>query len=271
MKKPQSFRVYKSGRGRGSLFLGDACAFLKSLRSATAGIVFLDPPFNLGKHYRKGDPSLDRRTVPAYEEWMKDILEESVRILAPGGALYLYHLPIWGIRFGQFLDMRLEFRHWIAVSMKNGFARGRRLYPAHYALLYYTKGNPSSFTRPKLSAVRCRHCDKTIKDYGGYADIILEKGINLSDVWEDLSPVRHATTKKRYANQLPLSLTDRIMHISGSKGMLLVDPFVGSGSSVISAVTHGMRFAACDLVKENCHVVDSRLHELGKTSKRKAK
>ena len=34
--------------------------------------------------------------------------------------------------------------------MKNGFARGKKLYPAHYALLYFTKGMPASFQRPKI-------------------------------------------------------------------------------------------------------------------------
>jgi len=37
------------------------------------------------------------------------------------------------------------FRHWVAMSMKGTFPRGRKLYPAHYALLYCSKGEPKTF------------------------------------------------------------------------------------------------------------------------------
>ncbi len=53
------------------------------------------------------------------------------------------------------LEQHLDFRHWIAISMKNGFVRGDHLYPAHYALLYYTKGKPESFNRPKVPKPIC--------------------------------------------------------------------------------------------------------------------
>jgi hypothetical protein len=54
--------------------------------------------------------------------------------------------------------------------MKGTFPRGKKLYPAHYALLYFTKGEPKTFNR---DAVRqpiplCRHCGKDVKDYGGH-------------------------------------------------------------------------------------------------------
>ncbi len=85
-----------------------------------------------------------------YEQFMQSVLKESVRILCPGGALYLYHLPQWAMRLGAFLHGKMSFRHWIAVSMKNGFVRGNHLYPAHYALLYFSKGVPRTFNRPKV-------------------------------------------------------------------------------------------------------------------------
>ncbi len=269
MKAPKVFRSYDRATAKGRLIVGDALAFLKTVRSGSAGIVFLDPPFNLGKTYMDGVPKLDRQPEFVYEVWMSAVLQESIRVLAPGGALYLYHLPTWALRLGSRIATQLTFRHWIAVSMKNGFVRGRHLYPAHYALLYFTKGEPKAFRRPKVAPRLCRHCAEPIKDYGGYRSIIEKKGINLSDVWDDLSPVRHASAKKRKANQLPLSLTDRVVHISGKKGMLLVDPFVGSGSCVVSAAKHGLRFSACDIVRDNCKVTDARLNELPPTRKRK--
>ena len=49
--------------------------------------------------------------------------------------------------------------------MKGTFPRGDRLYPAHYAILYFTKGQPQVFNHVRLPIPACRHCGKDIKDY----------------------------------------------------------------------------------------------------------
>jgi site-specific DNA-methyltransferase (adenine-specific) len=252
---------YKTRGIEGYVAAGDTLDFLRSIRSEAAAIVFLDPPFNLGKRYhaRKQIDVLPQRV---YEGWLKEVLVEATRVLRPGGTLYLYHLPVWAIRFGEFLDNRLEFRHWIAIAMKNGFIRGKRLYPAHYGLLMFTKGEPARLSRPKLMPSRCRHCGEYVKDYGGYLPIIEKKGINLSDFWDDLSPVRHANRKHRQANELPQLLFDRIIDISGSPGELYVDAFAGTGSGVVAAARRRLRFAACDLVRANCNIISRRLDRL---------
>jgi len=249
----------------GQLSRGDALGFLRTLDDGTADVVFLDPPFNLGKHYSKQDRKLDRRPEADYERWLRRVLLESSRILKPGGIMFLYHLPVWAMRMGAALDKdgEIQFFHWVAISMKNGFVRGEHLYPAHYALLMFSKGKPSHFRRPKLSPSRCRHCGGYIKDYGGYRAIIDKKGLNLSDVWEDLSPVRHTSTKNRAANELPQRLFDRVFAMAGKRGGVYVDPFSGSGTGVVSAVKAGMKYRACDLLRDNCLLLARRLSKTG--------
>lgn len=246
---------------RGYLVRADALGFSRSLRGDIADIVFLDPPFNLGKDYGVAR-WLESGDADAYEFYMEKLIREMVRILKPGGAFFLYHLPYWASRLSHGLLERLQFRHWIAIAMKNGFVRGDNLYPAHYALLYYTKGKPARFTRPRLKPQVCRHCDKLVKDYGGYAGIIEQKGINLSDFWDDLSPVRHKSRKHRAANQLPPTLTDRIVAIAGAPGGLLVDPFVGTGTSLLSALRGGMCFVGNEMSRRSLKVCFSRISEI---------
>jgi site-specific DNA-methyltransferase (adenine-specific) len=166
------------------------------------------------------------------------------------------------MRFGSYLEHKLELRHWIAIAMKNGFARGKRLYPAHYGLLYFTKGDPAVFRRPKLTPVRCRHCGDLVKDYGGYWPIVKRKGLNLSDMWEDLSPVRHANRKSRVANELPQLLADRVVAIAGRKHKVYIDPFVGAGSGAIAALNAGMHFVVGDLLKKNAALTAERIRVL---------
>jgi site-specific DNA-methyltransferase (adenine-specific) len=221
-------------------------------------LIFLDPPFNLGKNYGATDGESDKMDAAGYRNFMIEVLDESIRILRDGGALYLYHIPSWAFQFAAHLNSVLQFRHWIAISMKNGFARGEYLYPAHYALLYFTKGSPAVFTRPKIPTPRCRHCDGYIKDYGGYAKYV-EEGINLADVWEDLSPVRHRRYKNREANELPSLLPRRVLQISGKSGGVFVDPFAGSGTSLLEARAAGMSFIAGDLEDHYCELAWDRL------------
>lgn len=243
----------------GKLYCLDALEFLEMIPENSADLVFLDPPFNLGKSYGSRSNIDDKLEVDDYQEFLFEVLTHSSRILKDGGALFFYHIPEWAIIFANHLNRNLNFRHWISVSMKNGFVRGDFLYPAHYGLLYYTKGEPANFNRPKIQADKCRHCNNYIKDYGGYKKYI-EEGINLSDIWTDFSPVRHKNKKNRVANELPIGMLDRVLSIAGVKNGLLVDPFVGSGTSAVSAINFGMNFNVNDREIVCCERITTRIN-----------
>src|SRR5262249_41967756 len=128
--------------GSGLLYQADCLDLLATIRDGSLTCVFADPPFNLGKVYGKGEVS-DDLEIRDYLKCSHAWPDECVRVLEPGGALFVYILPQWGYRFAAHLEEAgLAFRHWIALSMKGTFPRGRKLYPAHYALLYFTRGEP---------------------------------------------------------------------------------------------------------------------------------
>ena len=253
----------------GEIVCADALELLRILPHDCADVVFLDPPFNLGKSYGRSGSKGDRLGDPEYFGYMLRVLARSIAILKPGGSLYIYHLPKWSIKLAGVLVDVLEFRHWIAISMKNGFARGNRLYPAHYSLLYFTKGEPRVFHRPKIEPLRCPECDVYVRDYGGYEQFIA-KGINLSDVWDDLSPVRHRKHKSRPANELPIEIPRRAVAISGRPGGLFVDPFAGSGTTLLAAREAGMHFVASDRERQHCSITHKRLLK-ARTGRRKGR
>jgi len=244
--------------GGGDIVCADALRFLKSLPDSSVDVVFLDPPFNLGKRYGPAGGSADRLPDDEYYAYMWLVLRRAIDVLRDGGALLLYHVPKWAIRLAPALNDSLVFRHWIAISMKNGFARTSGLYPAHYSLLHFTKGRPRTMRRPKIMPARCPHCKNLLKSYGGYKRFVTD-GINLSDVWDDLSPVRHRKHKTRIANELPRAIPDRALGIVGTKGGVLVDPFAGAGTVLRAAADAGMRFIGCDLQMANCRLMYRRL------------
>lgn len=123
----------------GVLYSGDCLEILPFINNAVVDTVFADPPFNLGKIYdAKVD---DNRPQEEYLSWCEKWIDECVRVLKPGGSLFLYNIPKWNILLGAYLSkLGLTFRHWIAVSIKFGLPIPGRLYPCHYSLLYYCKG-----------------------------------------------------------------------------------------------------------------------------------
>jgi site-specific DNA-methyltransferase (adenine-specific) len=159
-----------------------------------------------------------------------------VRTLADGGAFFLFNIPKWNVELGHVLNAAgMEFRHWIAIDIKYSLPIPGRLYPSHYSLLYYTKGKPKTFQRPRVAIPVCRHCGGDIKDYGGHRNKLHPDGLNLTDVWLDIPPVRHASNKRRSANELSPKLLRRVLEIASAPGSLIFDGFGGSGTTYVVA------------------------------------
>lgn len=242
----------------GNLFQGDCLDLLAKIESETVDLAFADPPFNLGKEYSsKIDDSLAEEH---YLEWCEAWLNEMIRVLKPGGTLMLWNLPKWNIPLGEFLRKRLTFRHWISVDIKYSLPISGRLYPSHYSLLYYVKGaKPGIFHPDRLPIACCRHCGGELKDYGGYKNKMNPAGVNISDVWTDIPPVRHAKYKKRDANALSLKLMDRIISMSTDPGSVVLDPFGGSGTTYVAAELSGRRWIGSEL---ECSSIIERFNAL---------
>lgn len=215
----------------GSLYRGDCIEIMRSLPDSSCDLIFADPPFNLDKLY----PSEmdDNLRQEQYLEWCENWLDECVRLLREGGSLFVYNLPKWNTFLSAYLNKHLTFRHWITVDIKFSLPIAGRLYPSHYSLLYYIKGGrPAEFHPDRMPMDICPSCMADLKDYGGYKDKMNPLGVTLTDVWNDIPPVRHAKYKKRKsANELSIKLIDRVIELASKEGDTVLDPFGGSGTT----------------------------------------
>jgi site-specific DNA-methyltransferase (adenine-specific) len=238
--------VHQTSLGR--LYEADCMDILPTLEDSSIDTIFADPPFNLGKSY--GKRSSDDLDDAKYLSWCYAWITECVRLLKPGGSMFVYNLPKWNYRLATYMtDRGLSFRHWIAVEHKSSLPIQGRLYPAHYSLLYFSKGRPSRFHRIRTPIETCRHCGKEIKDYGGHRDAMNPKGVTLKDVWTDIPPVRHRKFKpqKRGANALSTKLLDRVIEMSTIPGDLVLDPFGGSGTTFAVCEARHRRWIGIEL------------------------
>jgi site-specific DNA-methyltransferase (adenine-specific) len=246
--------VYQTALG--VLYEGDSATLLPAVIDESIDTIFADPPFNLAKKY--GMKVDDARPDKEYVAWSKQWLNECIRALKPGGAIFIYNLPKWNIILGNHLvESGLDFRHWIAVNIKLSLPIPGRLYPSHYSLLYFSKGKPNTFQRIRTPIERCRHCDGEIKDYGGHRGAMNPNGVNLTDVWNDVTPVRHwkFKSRKRSANQLSTKVLERVVRMTTNETDIVLDPFGGSGTTYdvcerLNRHWIGMEIESCDVIIE---------------------
>ena len=250
--------VYKTHSG--ALLKGDCLKILPSVATNCIDTVFADPPFNIGKEY--GSSVNDRMDEQEYLEWCQVWMNECIRVLKQSGSLFIYNLPKWNIHLAKsLLDRGMHFRDWIVVDLKLGLPIPGRLYPSHYSLLYFTKGKHKTFHSIRIPIKACRHCGGDVKDYGGHRNALNPKGLNLSDVWTDIPPVRHwkFKSKKRKANALSTKLLDRVIELSTESGDVVLDPFGGSGTTFAVCEYKGRRWIGIEI--ESVNVIIERLEK----------
>jgi len=102
----------------------------------------------------------------------------------------------------------------------------------------------------------CPKCFGDLKDYGGYKDKMNPSGVNLTDVWYDIPPVRHAKYKRRKnANELSIKLIDRVIELATNEGDTVLDPFGGSGTTYVIAEIKRRRWIGSEIGPVN-EIVD---------------
>ena len=88
-------------------------------------------------------------------------------------------------------------------------------------------------------------------------------GLPLQNMWEDISPVNsQALDRSGYPTQKPDSLLERVLGVSSNPGDIVLDCFVGSGTTPVAAQRMGRRWIGCDINKGAIQTTAKRMQEL---------
>jgi DNA modification methylase len=217
------------------LICGDAAEEMAKQPVSSVDLVIADPPYNLGKDYGNNQDSRDWR---AYTAFTNAWLTQAIRVLKPTGALYVF----MGVRFISRLFLMLEeefqlhFNGWITWHYTQGMGRKRGFSPRHEDILYFTKSAAFTFN---LEAVRVPQKFFRLRNN--------MKGANPGDVWQ-FSHVHYCSAEREaHPTQKPEGLIERIIRSSSNPGDLVLDPFVGSGTSCRVADVLGRRWIGMDI------------------------
>jgi site-specific DNA-methyltransferase (adenine-specific) len=241
------------------ILCGDAIEEMKKIPNSSIDMTFADPPFNLNKKYGNYK---DKKVSEDYIKWGEQWLSEMVRITKPTGSILVHNIPKWLIYFANHLNKIAVFKHWIAWdSMSTPL--GKTLLPAHYGILFYTK-NPKGFKFHELRSPhkKCRICGEMIKDYGGKKSQIHPYGTLLSDVWADIHRIRHNTRRDAHPCQLPEPLLERLILMTTDEGDIVLDPFIGAGTTALAAKRLGRNYIGIDIDPKYKKIVADKIKKV---------
>jgi site-specific DNA-methyltransferase (adenine-specific) len=250
----------------GEIWLGDSVEWLRNLATGSADLVFADPPYNLKK--AEWDTFESQQE---YAAWSVRWIEQAARVLKPRGTLYI-------CGFSEILaDLRLPAARffkgcrWLVWHYKNKANLGDDWGRSHESILHFRKGHEFTFN---VDDVRIPYGEHTLKypahpqaetsQYGKAAnkDHIWHpnpRGAKPKDVLEIPTTCNGMHEKTPHPTQKPEELLRKFVLASSKPGDLVIDPFLGSGTTAVVAEQLQRRWKGCDLSAEYCQWAANRI------------
>ena len=256
---------------------GDCLEVMRYLSDEHVDLIYLDPPFNSGKDWGAFNDKWD--TDEDYHRFMRERLFEMKRLLKPTGSIYL-HCDTSASHYLK-IEMdwifgRKQFRReiiWQETVLSGFKTTANNWIRGHDTILYYVKGKSFTFNKPSIPHDQkyLDMFDKVDEDGRYYVDIrnrryldeVVAKGKCVGDVWSDIASMQHGGPRPKertgYPTQKPVALLERIVSASSNPGDLVLDPFCGSGTTLVAAQRLGREWIGIDASEEAVEIARGRL------------
>lgn len=226
---------------------GNCLEILCKMEDNSVDMSFADPPFNIGKKYQSYH---DNKEINEYLEWCKSWITGMVRVTKPTGSILIHNIPRWLTYYAGYLNSIADFKSWISWDAPTR-PMGKSLQPAHYGILLYAKNAKKQLiSELRYPHKRCRRCKYLLKDYGGKKSTVHPFGPLVSDVWTDIHRIKHASKRDKHPCQLPVHLLERIILLTTESEQIVLDPFLGTGTTAIAAKRLGRYFLGIEIDPE---------------------
>jgi len=232
-----------------TIILGDTITELPKFKPEMFDLVVADPPYNLGKDYGNNH---DIRDFEEYLHFSRTWLKEAHRLLKPTGTIYVF----MGFRFISYLydildrELGMYFNSWIVWHYTQGIGKTKGFSPRHDDILMFTKTKDFLFN---LNDVRVP------QKY--YRDRNNMRGANPGDVWE-FSHVHYCNgSRQNHPTQKPEGLIERMVLASSNENSNVLDPFVGSGTTLRVCQQLGRNGVGIDINPEYIEMSRTRLNK----------
>lgn len=267
------------------VLLGDCLEIVKNIDSNSIDVIYLDPPFFTNTTQKQ--TTKDRTKILSFNDNWSDSNEyanflflrfrEFYRILKDTGSIFV-HCDIHANHIVRCaLDSTFgskNFRSEIIWTYKRWSNAKKGLLRNHQNIYFYSKTKNFTFNFIYENYSPTTNIDQILqqrkKDIFGksvYAKdshnnsipAKVKKGVPLSDVWD--IPYLNPKAKERinYPTQKPIALLERIIDIASNEGDVILDPFCGSGTTLVAAKLRNRKFMGIDISQEAINLAKQRL------------
>jgi adenine-specific DNA-methyltransferase len=241
----------------------DAFEFLSKLSADSIDLFVSSPPYCMGKVYENSVKTTD------FLEMHERLAPLLVRALKDGGSLCWqvgHHVhngvitPLDALVYMIFSKQKeLFLRNRIVWTFAHGVHASRRFSGRHETVLWFTKGKDYTFN---LDAVRVPQKYPGKRHYKGpkrgqFSGNPLGK--NPSDVWEIPNVKANHVEKTGHPCQFPVALVQRLIRALAPIDGVVVDPFLGSGTSAVAASVEQRKFVGCEIKSEYVTIARKRI------------
>jgi site-specific DNA-methyltransferase (adenine-specific) len=273
------------------VYYGDCLEVMKKIQEKSVDMIYLDPPFfsnrthSLNSRDRLSQYSFDDvwENHKEYADFMFNRLLEAKRLLKDTGSIFIHcdksanHI----LRLvGEEVFGEKNFISEIIWSFKRWSNSAKNLTPNHQNILFFSKTGKYKFNKIYTDYSETTNVDQLLQKrtrdkhnksiYARESDgsVILsddKKGVPLTDVWDIPFLNPKARERAGYPTQKPILLLDRIIEISTNEGDVVLDPFCGSGTTLIAAKLRNRQYIGIDISLDAIELTKSRLKTLIKT------
>jgi adenine-specific DNA-methyltransferase len=227
------------------VFCGGCLDLLKDIPDKSMQLVVTSPPYNIGKEYEK------KLKLEIYVEQQAAVIEECVRVLSDTGSIcwqlgnYVNSgaiMPLDTILYPIFHGLNLVMRNRMVWHFEHGLHCSRRFSGRYETISWFTKNTKDYvFNLDPVRVPQKYPAKKYFKGpkAGQYSCNPLGK--NPGDVWDIPNVKSNHVEKTGHPCQFPVGLIERLVLSMTNEGDWVLDPFLGTGTSVIAAVRNGRR------------------------------
>ena len=240
------------------IFNEDAITGLQRIPDGSIDLILTDPPYGLGKDY--GNDS-DKQEAAEYLAWTERWINAALPKLKPTGSLYIFLTWRYSPEIFVMLKQRMTMINEIIWDRRVPSMGGstRSFTSVHDTIGLFVKSKNYYFD---LDSVRIPYDAETKKARSRSIFVgakWLELGYNPKDLWsvsrlhkEDPERVEHPTQK-------PLEIIERMVMASCPADGVVLDPFMGSGTTAVAARRCGRQFVGFELNPDYCAIIAARL------------
>jgi len=246
------------------VYQGDCLDLLTQIRDESMHLVVTSPPYNIGKAYEK------KLSLDSYIGQQKQVVCECVRVLSPRGSIcwqvgnYVDNgsvVPLDSILYPVFSSLGLRMRNRIIWHFEHGLHCSKRFSGRYETIIWFTKSDDYVFNLDPVRVPQKYPAKKHFKGpkAGQYSCNPLGK--NPGDVWLIPNVKSNHVEKTEHPCQFPVELVERLVLSMTNENDWVLDPFLGTGTSVIAAIRHGRKAVGAEKVGKYVQIAHNRIRQ----------